>query len=134
MGRKQLPFERLDVYQAALDFAVLVHRMTQRVPRGNRSLVDQLRRASTSVVTNTAEAASEFAKAEKARIFRIALRSVGECFGVLALMERLGFASEHATSEIRDVGDRVFAMLTRLAKRLPDDPPMEPPPSRSRSR
>jgi hypothetical protein len=46
-------FEKLDCYQAALQFNALAARL---VPRGHRELRDQLTRASLSIVLNCAEA------------------------------------------------------------------------------
>jgi len=114
MNRNQLPFEQLDVFQAAVEFAARVHRLP--IPRGYSHLGDQIRRASCSVVTNTAEAATEFAPVEKARIFRIALRSAGECFGIMRLMSELEKLDPGEEMEIRQVGVRVVMMLMKLAK------------------
>jgi four helix bundle protein len=49
--------ERLDVYRAALDFVVLCEDVLEPLPRGRAHLVDQLSRASTSIVLNIAEVA-----------------------------------------------------------------------------
>jgi four helix bundle protein len=68
------------------------------------------------VLTNTAEAATEFAPDEKARIFRIALRSAGESLALIAFLERLGALTEEQTATTRQLGVRAIAMLTSLAK------------------
>ena len=41
-------FERLDVYQRAIEFLVVVARIISELPGGNGSLTDQLRRAALS--------------------------------------------------------------------------------------
>ena len=48
-------FERLDVYQRAIEFLVVVARIISELPGGNGSLTDQLRRAALSVPVNVAE-------------------------------------------------------------------------------
>jgi hypothetical protein len=44
------PHNRLDVFRVALDMAVQAKRVADRVPRGHRSLADQLLRSSGSTV------------------------------------------------------------------------------------
>src|SRR5262245_14594224 len=90
----QLPFDRLDVYKAALEFAAKSHRLCAGLKRGFGHVADQLRRSSCSVLTNTAEAATEFSPDEKARIFRLALRSTGESLALIALLVELDAATE----------------------------------------
>src|SRR5277367_4915012 len=59
MDRSPLDFERLDVYRCAIDFLALAVRVTAHMPRGQSDLRDQLRRASTSVPLNIAEASGK---------------------------------------------------------------------------
>ena len=51
-----LSFQRLDVYQRAVEFLALTADLSLDVPRGNAALLDQLRRAATSISLNIAEA------------------------------------------------------------------------------
>ena len=53
-------FERLDVYQRAIEFLVVVARIISELPGGNGSLTDQLRRAALSVPVNVAERRGAF--------------------------------------------------------------------------
>ena len=52
-----MPFahERLDVYQASLDFLVLADGIIEGLPRGRGHLAVKLARAATSIVLNSAE-------------------------------------------------------------------------------
>ena len=50
-----LAYERMDVYQWAVEFLALVARVLEKMPRGNSGLSDQLRRASLSIPLNIAE-------------------------------------------------------------------------------
>ncbi len=112
----ELPFERLDVYRVSLEFAAECHRICNSLERGLGHVANQLRRSSCSVLTNTAEAATEFSPAEKARIFRIALRSAGESLALIAFLERIGGTKQISTNETRELGIRAIAMLTNLAR------------------
>jgi four helix bundle protein len=116
----QLTFERLDVFNAAVDFAVHADGIAGSFGRGRAYLADQLRRAASSIVLNIAEGAGEFAEQDKARFYRMALRSAHECGGTIILGQRLGItegtAADHARRQL-SCSDRVIAMLTKLAKR-----------------
>jgi four helix bundle protein len=94
---------------------VLANRITRYdEPRGH--LADQLRRASSSIVLNIAEGAGEWKPLEKARFYRIALRSGTECAGILALLERL---SGGKLSDERALLYRIVSMLSKLALAKP---------------
>ena len=53
----QLDHEKLDVYEAAIDFVVLANDVAERLPRGRAYVADQLQRAATSIPLNVAEEA-----------------------------------------------------------------------------
>ena len=111
-----LPFERLDVYRVSLQFAAQAHRPCAELDRGLGHIAGQLRRSSCSVLTNTAEAATEFSPDEKARIFRIALRSTGESLALMALIVELGSATALRVKPLRELGVRATAMLMKMAQ------------------
>jgi len=75
--------ERLDVFQAAIEFVVMVDRIIQHFPRGKAYLADQFQRAATSISLNIAEGSGEFSNNEKHRFYRMARRSATECAGIL---------------------------------------------------
>jgi four helix bundle protein len=75
--------ERLDVYRAAIAWLIIADEISTHLPRGRAYLVDQLRRAATSVTLNIAEGAGEFSPGDKARFYRMARRSATECAATL---------------------------------------------------
>ena len=109
-----LHFQKLDVYQRAVDFLALSGEISGEVPRGNAPLMDQLRRAATSVSLNIAEASGRTSKSDSARVFAIARGSAMECAAVLdaLLVLKLVDAMKHQRGV--DLLERVVAMLTRL--------------------
>ena len=125
--------ERLDVYQVSVRTVALVYAGLDRTPRGFADLAAQTKRAAFSVPLNIAEAAGEFSKPEKRRIFRIARRSATECAAALDLLQAVGAIQEKELESIRVALDRVVAMLTALtrprptphAQTSPDPPPNE---------
>ena len=71
-------FENLDVYKLALSFAKEVAKSTENAPRGHWSLVDQFRRASTSITLNIAEGSGRWHAKDKANFYFIARGSALE--------------------------------------------------------
>jgi four helix bundle protein len=76
-------FEKLEVYQKAIDFADRITRLTEQFPRGYYFLVDQLSRTALSIATNIAEGNGRFTKADRKNFFTIARGSVHECIPLL---------------------------------------------------
>ena len=56
-GGRMLHFQRLDVYQRAIEFLALVGDITGDLPKGHADRADQLVRSAESVVRNIAEGA-----------------------------------------------------------------------------
>jgi four helix bundle protein len=112
------PYNRLDAYRAASSFVVLVDDITAALPRGRAYLVDQLRRAATSIQANIAEGAGEFSGPDKARFYRMALRSATECGALLDSCTNLKLSDEGAIDEAQELLGRVIAMTTRLVQRF----------------
>ena len=62
---------------------------TEKMPRGHGNLTDQMKRAAASVCLNIAEGAGEYKPQEKARFYRMALRSASEVCAVGQVAYRL---------------------------------------------
>jgi four helix bundle protein len=108
--------ERLEVSQLALDFVTVAEEITNNIPKGRNYLVDQLRRAATSVVLNTAEGAGEFSPTEKARFYRMARRSATECAAVLDVCLSIGVEQEELLDQGKGMLVRIVGMMTRMVK------------------
>ena len=107
--------DRLDVYRLAIDFNGVTASITGQLPPGNGWLKDQLARAALSIPTNTAEGAGEFSRRDKARFYRIALRSATECAAILDVCRRIRVGDEADVRRGRELLLRVVSMLTKLA-------------------
>ena len=82
-----LDFQKLDVYQRALDLLEDALLLADAVPRGHRSIADQLNRAALSVPLNIAEAVGRKPGPDRRRFLTIARGSAMECgalFDVIA--------------------------------------------------
>ena len=107
-------FEDLPVWQAGLELAGRVYRLTALAPfRRNRSLRDQLERAAVSIANNIAEGFERGTTQELLTFLYIARGSAGEVRSMLCLLETLeGFAD--LKSEISDLKSRAEAVSRQL--------------------
>ena len=111
-----LSFQKLDVYQRSIDFLALTAEIREDVPRGSSDLLDQLRRAASSVSLNIAEAAGRATTAAAARIYAIARGSAMECAAVLDALVALRVVRDERRQAGIAVLERVVAMLTKMAR------------------
>jgi four helix bundle protein len=116
MEGKEFDHEQLIAYRTALEFVEAAHRTARTFPEKYAFLGDQLRRAATSIVLNTAEGAGEFARRDKKRFYRMALRSATECAGAIAIGRRLGFISIADEQATRSLLIRIISLLTGLVR------------------
>ena len=54
--------EKLDVYQAGIQFVGVANDVVERPPKGRAYLADQIQRAAVSIPLNVAEGAGEFSR------------------------------------------------------------------------
>jgi four helix bundle protein len=83
-------FEKLKVWQESMVLAEILYELVKKLPKEERfSLVDQIKRAVTSISLNIAEGSGgESSKVFKSHL-RIALKSLYETISALKLVERL---------------------------------------------
>jgi len=110
--------ERLEVYQAAIDFAAHADEIAEQLPRGRGSLSDQLSHASISIPLNIAEGAGLWTSKEKQHAYRIARGSAMECAAILDVCIRLKIAPDDACRDGKDLLLRIVSMATKLIQSL----------------
>ncbi|HEX7052043.1 MAG TPA: four helix bundle protein [Longimicrobiales bacterium] len=120
--------ERLDAYRASIDFFRIVVDLVRKVQPSDRALADQLHRAAASITLNIAEGAGEFSAKEKARFYRIALRSATECAAVLDLLAVSRGREIAARAPGRQILCRIVSMLTRMTQSTASRPRVPPKP------
>lgn len=111
-------FEKLIVYQRAIDFADRVCQLTEQFTRGYGFLVDQLNRASLSIAANIAEGNGRFTKPDRKNFFGIARGSVQECVPLLELAKRRQLISDVVHSEMKESLEEIARMLSGLINGL----------------
>jgi four helix bundle protein len=109
-----LSFQRLDVYQRAIEFLALITEVVEEVPRGHGERVDQLIRSAESVVRNIAEGAGRRTRADASRSFTIARGEAMECAASLDVMRLRKLVSPERYERGIGLLEAVVAMLTKM--------------------
>ena len=110
-------FEKLEVYQRAVDLAEKIAALTETFPvKGYYHLIDQLRRASLSISLNIAEGNGRWHAKERKNFFWIARGSVFECVPLLELCKREKLITEESCAELKAELEVLSKMLTALIK------------------
>jgi four helix bundle protein len=112
-------FEKLEVWQKAIDFADLIYSETRAFPSDERfGLTNQLRRAAVSISSNIAEGSSRSSKSDFARFVEIATGSVFEVISQAFIAHRQSFLSEDQFRKIYTDAEELSRMLSGLRKSL----------------
>ena len=111
-----LSYKKLDVYQFSIKFLKIAFDVCASLPRGHAKIIDQMKRASTSIPLNIAEGSGKVSKAEASHHYAIARGSAMECSAILDVL-RITVGTK--TSKL-DEGDstliRIVAMLTKMCR------------------
>ncbi|MBW3554787.1 MAG: four helix bundle protein [Gemmatimonadetes bacterium] len=123
---KRFAVENLDVFWVAIDFLRLLDPLGPVLWRRNSGLWDHLKRATASVLSNVAEAASTLNVNERRRFFEFAYRSAGECAGMIISFDAIGALTPEQIEPARALLHRIQMMLLRLIQK--DRRPARPRP------
>ena len=112
-------FEKLDVWQKAIEFADLVYNHTRDFPGDERfGLTNQMRRAAVSISSNIAEGTSRMSQTDFARFIEIATGSVFEVVSQSFIGRRQDFLTEQGFRTLYSAADEIGRMLSGLRKSL----------------
>ena len=96
-------FERLEVWQLARKFFKQAYTIIDTFPSSERyNLVDQIRRAATSITLNLAEMTSQSSYKEQAHYSEIAYGSTIEVYCAFLLSYDLGYINEQQLEELKE--------------------------------
>ena len=110
-------YQKLLVWQEAMDLVAGVYRVTERLPVTERfGLCQQLRRAAVSIPSNIAEGAGRHSDKEFIRFLNIANGSLLEVETQLLIALQLKYIEE--INELQNSIDKIFAMLSSLKRKL----------------
>jgi four helix bundle protein len=111
-----LAYEKLDVYQCAIEFLSLATDLMRDAKREDGPLVDQLRRASMSIPLNIAEAAGRPSTDDRARFYGIARGSAMECSALLDVCRIQRGYNEEKIKAGKALILRAVEMLTKMCR------------------
>src|SRR3954469_21505349 len=112
-------FEKLEVWQKAIDFADLVYGDTRSFPSDERfGLTNQMRRAAVSISSNLAEGSSRHSKTDFARFVEIATGSVFEVVSQAFVAKWQRFLSDEQFQLLYRAAEEQSRMQSGLRKSL----------------
>jgi four helix bundle protein len=108
-------FERLSVWQKAIDYADAIYDATDRFPDRERfGLSNQLRRAAVSVSSNIAEGSSRSSSGDYARFLEIAYGSLMETVSQSFIAHGRRYLDQTAFESLYSAADELARMLSGL--------------------
>ncbi len=114
----QFNFEKLEVYQDAVEFANQIYNITKPFPKSEMfGITNQIRRASISTPSNIAEGSSR-GKKEFIHFLNIALGSAYECVPLLEISRKQGYVKDDMFNELIDELHKISAKISALKNSL----------------
>ena len=106
--------KKLKCYELALNIARNVPSITRTWPRGTSYLIDQLRRAVSSIALNIAEGNGRRLPKERRRFFSIARASAAETSSIMDIAEALKYIDNPTYEIIQDQLLQIIKILYKL--------------------
>jgi four helix bundle protein len=115
----EFPFEKLEVWQLAIDFADFVISLTDSLPQVKHiRLIGQMESAASSVAQNIAEGKGRQYKKEFIQFLHIAEGSLFEALTLTVIFKRRGLFAEKDALEIRKRAELIDRKLHGLINSL----------------
>mgnify|MGYP003591875095 CR=1 FL=1 len=111
-----IDYEKLEVYHLALQFVRETSKIRREVSKGNSDLIDQFKRASSSILLNIAEGAGKFKKPDMQRFYGIARGSAMECGALIDILLVLELLKEPEHQRAKQSLTRIIAILSALCR------------------
>jgi len=119
---KRHNFRNLKVYQRSIEFAVEIYKLSRSFPKGEIfGLINQIRRAATSISLNIAEGSGNKSGREFQRFLEISLRSAYEAMTCLEIAFRLSYCENGNYDRLVKEVDEIAAMIVGFSKSLCSD-------------
>jgi four helix bundle protein len=114
-------YERLEVWNRAMDLVVDVYDLVRSLPKEERyALSDQMRRCAVSIPSNIAEGASRGSKKEFIQFLYIAMGSASELQTQLEIGRRVGYFEDvsQCSRTIISIRKMINALITSIKRTL----------------
>jgi four helix bundle protein len=109
-----LSFQKLDVYQRAIQFVIVAVEVICVLPKGHAELAAQLRASAQSTVANIAEGAGRRTRADAGHHYYMARGSAMESAAHLDVMAAMGIVDAERHRRGIELLESVVAMLTKM--------------------
>lgn len=110
-----LSHKNMIVWEKSIELIKEVYRVTDKLPREEKfGLVNQLRRAAVSVVSNISEGEARKSSKEKRRFYEMSRASLVEVDAQIEISLELEFIKENDVQELSRLLNECFAMLSKL--------------------
>lgn len=112
-------YKELKVWQKAIDLAVEVYQITEKLPKEERyGLISQINRCVVSIPSNIAEGAGRNTKKDFDNFLGISLGSSFELDTQLVISNRLGYVSADDFEKIESELEHIQNMIAKLKQSL----------------
>lgn len=112
-------YKELHVWQKAIDLAVEVYRITEKLPTEEKyGLISQMNKSAISIPSNIAEGAGRNGKKEFDNFLGIALGSSFELDTQIIISNRLEYVNDHDFQHLEKELEHVQNMIVKLKKSL----------------
>jgi len=113
------PFEKLETWQKAIEFADEVYRITRAFPEDERfGLTSQMRRAAVSISSNLAEGSARYSRNDFAHFVEIATGSLFEVVSQATIGKRQSFLNEADYNQLYSLAESQGRMLSGLRRSI----------------
>jgi four helix bundle protein len=110
-------FEKLIVWQKAIDFVELIYQETQDFPVEERyGLTNQIRRSAISIPANIAEGTSRLSYKDQAHFSQLSFSSLTETVNHLFIAHRLGYINQELLETLKLHALEISNLLNALRK------------------
>ena len=117
--KRAFNFEKLDVWQRAINLAAFVYQLTGKFPSEEKfGIVSQMRRAAVSVSSNIAEGSSRSSRQDFARFVELAVGSLYELVSQGFIARKQAFLDDEAFQKLYADADELIRMLSGLRNHL----------------
>lgn len=119
MEKSVRPHKKLIIWQDSIEFVSAIYLLTEKFPvKEQFGLISQLRRASVSIPTNTAEGAARHTNKEFIHFLYIAQGSLSEVDTLLTISLNLKYITELDFEICLEKMNRISALINGLIKKL----------------
>jgi four helix bundle protein len=112
-------FQKLVVYQKSKNFHISCKAILKTI-KPEKYVIDQLGRASCSIVLNIAEGSAKVSSKDRKNYFTTARGSVFECVAILDLLKDEGEVKEEKYNDMVLIADELSRLLFTMIKNLGD--------------